>query len=91
MSQQTGLVILNGTPRGVVIKEVAVIGKLGWGGAIPSGGTSALADLSDVDVSGVTNGESLIYNSSTEKWEPGSPSVGSSTDADAQLLAWLGL
>lgn len=31
-----------------------------------------LGDLSDIDASGVADGEALIYNSSTSKWEPGS-------------------
>lgn len=31
-----------------------------------------VSDLSDTDVDGVADGEALIYNSSTSKWEPGS-------------------
>ena len=29
---------------------------------------SALTDLTDVDISGVTNGQTLVYNSSEQKW-----------------------
>lgn len=31
-----------------------------------------ISNLSDIDVDGVADGEALIYNSSTSKWEPGS-------------------
>lgn len=34
-----------------------------------SGGSSTLAGLSDVDISEPANGESLVYNDETEKWE----------------------
>ena len=30
-----------------------------------------LASLTDVDTTGVTNGETVVYNSSTSSWEPG--------------------
>jgi hypothetical protein len=43
--------------------------------------TSALNDLSDVDTasSSPSNGQSLIFNSSTSKFEPGTPSSGITT------------
>jgi len=34
---------------------------------------TTLADLTDTDTSGVADGESLIYNSTTLKWEPSTP------------------
>lgn len=38
-----------------------------------------IGDLNNVVTSGVADGDSLVYNSSTLQWEPGSPSVGSGT------------
>lgn len=35
------------------------------------GGASALADLTDVDLTGLADGDTLVWNSATSKWEPG--------------------
>ncbi len=35
------------------------------------GGTTALSGLSDVNVSGVTGGQALVYDSASSKWVPG--------------------
>ena len=64
------------------------------GGANQSGISTpslTLDELTDVDTSGVVNNDSLIYNSGTGNWEPGTPSAASAADPDAQILAWLGL
>lgn len=34
---------------------------------------SVISDLDDVDTSGVSGGDTLIYNSNTNSWEPGTP------------------
>ena len=49
--------------------EVAATGSISGGG----GGASALADLTDVDVTTAapTNGQVLKYNTTSSKWEPG--------------------
>lgn len=46
--------------------ELAVVSDTGTGG----GGATALADLTDVDVSGVTDGDSLVYDSGSGLWVP---------------------
>lgn len=50
---------------------------LGNGGQISS--AIYLSQLADVNVSGVSNGQALIYNSSTGKWVAGTPAVGTVT------------
>jgi hypothetical protein len=40
------------------------------------GGATALSGLSDVDTSGVADGQCLIYNSSASKWEDGACAAG---------------
>lgn len=48
--------------------------SLGTGG----GGASALSGLSDVSVTGIGDGKSLVYNSTSSKWEPQTINGGSS-------------
>ena len=50
------------------------LSALGSGG--PSTPSFSLASLSDVDVTGVTNGQALVYNSTSAKWVPGTISTG---------------
>ena len=52
------------------VKVVMMKGETGGGG----GGASALAELSDVNISSPTNGQVLKYNSTTQKWENGTDS-----------------
>lgn len=40
---------------------------------------SSLAGLTDVDITNPSNGDTLVYNSTTEKWENGEGGGGSST------------
>ena len=40
--------------------------RRGCGG---SGGSSTLAGLTDTDVTGVTDGQTLVWNATTSKWE----------------------
>jgi hypothetical protein len=47
---------------------------------------NAISDLSDVDTSGVTNGQALVFNSSTAQWEPGAVA---SSYGDADVSAFL--
>ena len=44
------------------------------------GGSSTLAGLSDVDTTGVSDGDLLGYDSSAQKWIPQTPSSGNVTD-----------
>lgn len=59
----------------------------------------ALGNLADVDADSPSNGEGLIWNSSTEQWEPGATSatvdfldavgdVNAPAPGDGQVLAW---
>lgn len=41
------------------------------GESVVSGGASALADLTDVDLTGLSDGDTLVWNSATSMWEPG--------------------
>jgi hypothetical protein len=43
------------------------------GNSITSSGATSLASLSDVFLSGLLNGQSLIYNSTSSKWVNGTP------------------
>ena len=45
-------------------------GNLYW--ELPTGASSALDTLTDVDTTGRLHGDSLVYNSFTTQWEPGS-------------------
>lgn len=57
-----------------------------------------MSDLSDVDTTGVTNNDVLIYNSSTMQWEPSAPSnptvisdltdVDNATPSGGDVLTW---
>lgn len=44
--------------------------KAGSGGG-GGGGSSTLSGLTDVDISNPTDGQTLVYNATTEKWENG--------------------
>ena len=46
---------------------------------IGGGGAGFLKDLDDVNISGLVNGDTIIWNSSTSKWDVGSVSSGSTT------------
>lgn len=53
------------------------------GSALATGGASALADLTDVDLTGLADGDVLIYDSATMTWVPGAVSgAGPITGAD---------
>lgn len=56
---------------------VGAINELEAGGG--GGGSSTLAGLTDVDISTPTNGQTLIYNATSGKWENGSGGGGSAT------------
>jgi len=43
------------------------------GNSITSSGANSLASLSDVSLSGLLNGQSLLYNSTSSKWVNGTP------------------
>jgi len=48
----------------------------------PSGGASALADLTDVDTTGATDGQALVFDGGDDVWKPGtvaSSGIGGST------------
>ena len=42
----------------------------------PGGGSSTLSGLTDVDISNPTDGQTLVYNATTGKWENGSTGEG---------------
>lgn len=46
------------------------------------GGSSTLAGLTDVDISNPTDGQTLIYNATSEKWENGAGGLPAPTAAD---------
>ncbi len=46
---------------------------------IGGGGAGFLKDLDDVNISGLVNGDTIIWNSSTSKWDVGSIGAGSTT------------
>jgi len=41
------------------------------GESVAAGGATALSDLTDVDLTGLADGDTLVWNSATSKWEPG--------------------
>lgn len=49
---------------------VAISGGEGSGGG--SGSASSLSDMTDVDISSPSDGDTLVYNATTHKWESGS-------------------
>lgn len=49
---------------------VAISGGDGSGGG--SGSASSLSDMTDVDISSPSDGDTLVYNATTHKWESGS-------------------
>ena len=56
---------------------VGAINEAAQGGG--GGGSSTLAGLTDVDISNPTNGQTLVYNATSGKWENGSGGGGGST------------
>jgi hypothetical protein len=50
-------------------------------------GASALADLTDVDLTGLADGDVLVWNSSTSMWEPSNNAAFSATDMYDQTLS----
>lgn len=63
-----------------------------WGGGA---GASSLHDLTDVDDTGKANGDSLVYNGTSGKWEPTVPAgggdvLGPATSVDEHLAVWDG-
>ena len=68
-------------------------GVLSWvtEGSSSGGGASTLNDLSDVTIGSVSNGNILVYNSTSSVWEPATPSSNvnadwDSTSGDSQIL-----
>jgi len=61
-------------------KEVDLQGRPGPSGTFGGGGSiiSSLRQLRDTDVGSVTDGQALVYNGTTGRWEPGT--VATSTD-----------
>ena len=51
-------------------------GKMRTSSSGGGGGSSTLAGLDDVDTTGVSNGDILSYDDSTDKWIPTTPSGG---------------
>jgi hypothetical protein len=63
------------------VEEVAVIAPDSTSGIAPygggGGGVSTLAALTDVDLTGLTDGQTLVYDTATSKWVPGTAAGGS--------------
>jgi hypothetical protein len=61
------------------------------GQAVAAGGATTLAALTDVDLTGLADGDVLVWNSGTSRWEPGTASGASAladlTDVDLTGLA----
>lgn len=55
--------------------------------SIGGGGASALINLTDVDITTPTDGQGLVYNNSTQKWENNDISVSSLSDINLTNLA----
>lgn len=55
-----------------------------WIKANQTGGTSAIEDLTDVDLTNLSNGQILKYNSTSQKWENSADTGG----ADAVEITW---
>lgn len=58
-----------------------------YGASEGSGGASAVSDLTDVDLTNLSNGQILKYNSTTQKWENANESGGSG-NLSAQELTY---
>ena len=58
------------------------------GGNSGGGGDSAssLSDMTDVDISSPSDGDTLVYNATTHKWESGSGDGGSGCECLAQMI-----
>lgn len=56
-----------------VARGMAAAAMSGGGGG---GGSSALSGLTDVDISNPTNGQTLVYNATSGKWENGDSAGG---------------
>lgn len=57
------------------------------GSTLVAGGATELADLTDVDLTGLADGDVLVWNSGTSKWEPGAGGGGGgSSDLYDQTL-----
>ena len=48
------------------------------GTAVAAGGATALADLTDVDLTGLADGNMLVYDSGTATWVVATPATGAS-------------
>lgn len=55
--------------------------------SIGGGGASALTNLTDVDITTPTDGQGLVYNNSTQKWENNDISVSSLSDINLTNLS----
>ena len=87
MSQRNFIIdgALQGTDGFVeVAQDLHVAGKIVFeDGAELSTALSSIADLSDVELTGLEDGQVLVYNSETGAFEPGTASSGSSVDLSA--------
>ena len=52
-----------------------------------AGGATTLAALTDVDTTGATDGQALVYDAATETWEPGSVAASGGGTAPVSTLA----
>ena len=59
--------------NGYVLTYDGTLGK--WYAAPPTAGATSLANLTDVNIGSQTNGQALLWNSSTSKWVAGDISV----------------
>lgn len=63
------------TDVGVTLTEKAVKALVCVAAASGSTGATTLADLTDVDTTGATNGQVLKYDSTSTKWKPANDSI----------------
>ena len=59
------------------------------GQSVAAGGSTTLAGLTDVDLTGLADGDVLTYNSATMKWEPVAPTVSDPFDPTDMYAAAL--
>lgn len=79
----------SGQPQAIDLQTLAQ--QLAQSGGVPvgggGGGSGSLAGLSDVDVSGVADGNSLVYSSGSGLWVPGSGGGGGGTGLFSQVMS----
>jgi hypothetical protein len=83
LSSNDGDLLANGTADSGTSSYAARVDHVHPG---TGGGATTLDGLTDVDTAGVTNGQALIYDSTSTSWKPGTVSSGSSNGDALEVL-----